>query len=574
MSCTDGFRQVLTAALALVLALTSCSEDAGDGESCRANLLAGDLVLTEVMANPAGTDEGKEWFEIYNATAAQIDLGGVRLVKSKIDLSGEKSHTMAPITIGVGQYAVLGGVLDVARPDWVDYAYAPDLSDLGNTSGRLAVYCNAVLVDEMTYEGTADGISIGFDGSQTPDSVANDSAGNWCEGSEEYEEGSFGSPGEAHDDCFGDLPAHQCLDGGVPRDKVLPLAGDLVLTEILPDPVGAEAEVGGKEWFEVFATRDVDLNGVAIGKFNRDEAPDPADTEMTVPQGDCVRVTGGSYAIFAGSADAQTNGGLPAVDVVIDFSLTNTKKGIFLALDETVLDAITYNTTREGKAHSLDPFKRDASDNDNEDYWCDAVAAYGPGEDLGSPGADNPSCGIVDPGKCIDGAAQRDKVEPQEGDLVLTEFMANPDAVDDAAGEWFEVYVGRDLDLNGLELGRMVADGVALTIPEGECLRVTAGSHVLFARESNAAINGGLPAVDAVFDFSLNNTNKGLFVGYGGAVLDAITYSSTSAGASTALDPGWIDPADNDDPAHWCDGTAAYGDGDLGTPGAGNAACP
>ena len=44
-------------------------------------------------------------------------------------------------------------------------------------------------------------------------------------------------------------------------------------------------------------------------------------------------------------------------------------------------------------------------------------------------------------------------------------------------------------------------------------------------------------------------------------------------GASMTLSPGF-DANDNDNGFNWCEGTSSYGDGDLGTPGAENDACP
>ena len=43
---------------------------------------------------------------------------------------------------------------------------------------------------------------------------------------------------------------------------------------------------------------------------------------------------------------------------------------------------------------------------------------------------------------------------------------------------------------------------------------------------------------------------------------------SVQPGVSLQLDPAALSVADNDDFANWCPGTATYGDGDLGTPGA------
>jgi hypothetical protein len=118
---------------------------------------------------------------------------------------------------------------------------------------------------------------------------------------------------------------------------------------------------------------------------------------------------------------------------------------------------------------------------------------------------------------------------------VITEFMPNPAAVGDADGEWFEIRANAAFDLNGLELGR---ESVETTVAAEPCLSVTAGDYALFARSLDSEVNGGLPAVDARFTFSLINSNGRLFVGIGGEVLDEVTWASSFNGASTSLRRG------------------------------------
>ena len=37
---------------------------------------AGDLIISEILANAVGDDEYKEWFEVFNTTSHEIDLAG------------------------------------------------------------------------------------------------------------------------------------------------------------------------------------------------------------------------------------------------------------------------------------------------------------------------------------------------------------------------------------------------------------------------------------------------------------------------------------------------------------------
>src|SRR6188508_2566383 len=102
-------RRTLTISLFLCsLALAACGGGGGgsDGE-CSGNILPGDLVITEVMANPAGPDTGQEWFEIYNASSAAVDLSGLTLEYHKSDGSEQHSHVMDEIVIEPGDYVVV-----------------------------------------------------------------------------------------------------------------------------------------------------------------------------------------------------------------------------------------------------------------------------------------------------------------------------------------------------------------------------------------------------------------------------------------------------------------------------------
>lgn len=170
---------------------------------------------------------------------------------------------------------------------------------------------------------------------------------------------------------------------------------------------------------------------------------------------------------------------------------------------------------------------------------------------------------------CNDAGTPRTIVSPGPGDLVINEYMANPNAVADAQGEWFELRAENAVDLNGLEVGRSEPTGgpqaVQTTLTSSDCLHVPAGGHVLFARQTDSGLNGGLPAVDHPFNFDVANSDDGLFISVGGSLVDEVTWASVSAGASAQKDPG---------SSTFCVSTPSYGDGDLGTPGAANIACP
>jgi hypothetical protein len=549
-------------AACVALVLSGCP-GGGGGDKCAAGLLAGDLVITEIMANPAGQDDGKEWFEIYNpSSSATIDLTGVLVEAARADGSGGSTHVVAGADIGPGQYLVLGGMLAEVKPDYVDYAYGADLGGLRNAGGQISLRCGQALIDKVIYTDTTEGVSRGLDGSKTPDSILNDTLENWCDSKVEFAADSFGTPGAANEACEGDLPPTSCKENGQVRDVVAPVVSDLVITEFMPNPAAVSDTLG--EWFEVYLARDIDLNGLQLGKT-------AGTWDEQISSLDCIPAKAGSYLLFARSSDTLQNGGLPAVDRVFGLTLANSGGSLMIGYGGQVIDAISYSSSHTGASSALEPTLTDPLENDNQDYWCAGSDAYGNG-DLGSPGAANPSCGITPAGKCREGDSLRDQRLPVAGDLVITEIMADPDAAADAVGEWFEMYVGADVDLNRLQLGK-TPPTVNFSLPGGDCLPVTAGSYVVFAASTDSATNGGLPRADFLLDFGLTNAGGSIFVGFDDVVFDQVQYGAAAAGKATSLDPGSRDTTANDDLGNWCPAVSGYGDGDLGTPGTDNPVC-
>jgi hypothetical protein len=517
---------------------------------CAAQLLSGDVVITEIMADPAGADDGFEWFEIYNASGVDLDLSGAVLRYRRVEGTGERGHVVDGVSVGAGDRVVVGDVLPTILPSHVDYGYGDALS-LSNASGELSILCGEEVVDVAIYGEVSSGVSRGFDGTRTPDAVANDEMAAWCDARAAFAEEALGSPGAANEPCFGSTPA-TCIDRGRERATDPPRVGDLIVTEVMADPSVVDDETG--EWIEVAVRRDVDLNGLGIGK--RGEAP--VDVVGSI---ECVRVQAGTHLLFAASDDEADNGGLPPRDHPLTLRLANTEgsttPSVELRWGERVLDTVRWTKSEPGRALNLDPDGYDPAANDDAAAFCPAEQPYGAG-DFGSPGATNHHC--LGAGECREGGLPRPVRAPAAGDLFVTEIMPQPEAVAHADGEWFELRTTAAFDLNGLELG---TDGaVEERIEAEDCLPVAAGDHLVFARNGDKARNGGLPRVDATHGFALANADA-FFVGHGGVVLDEVVWTESSPGAARSLD----------DAGQWCDAVMPYGAGDLGTPGAANPTC-
>src|SRR5262245_24829870 len=172
---------------ASLLGLEACGPDSNDGP-CKDQLVVGDLVITEVFADYAapnggtGTDDGKEWFEVYNNSDRPLSLKGLTIVHSRPDDSKPSSHVMSDVTIAPGQFFTLGNSTSDLVPAYVDYGYSADLGDLYNADGgKLTLKCGNTEIDSAIYDSVKSGHSRELSNLVPPDYMRNDDAANWCE---------------------------------------------------------------------------------------------------------------------------------------------------------------------------------------------------------------------------------------------------------------------------------------------------------------------------------------------------------------------------------------------------------
>ena len=165
-------------------------------------------------------------------------------------------------------------------------------------------------------------------------------------------------------------------------------AGDLVITEIMPNPRDTDT---GREWFEIHnpGTSALSLSSCVI----RDGVG-----MHTVRANTIIRP--GQYFVFAQSA---TPGGFtPSYSYGGAFTLNNTGMetvSIECGSGPTVIDTVVYDTSMGWRvvsefSMSLDPGSTDATANDSVANWCVAPISGGPydGDNAGTPGYENPSC--------------------------------------------------------------------------------------------------------------------------------------------------------------------------------------
>jgi hypothetical protein len=164
------------------------------------------------------------------------------------------------------------------------------------------------------------------------------------------------------------------------------------------------------------------------------------------------------------------------------------------------------------------------------------------------------------------------------GDLVITEIMNNPAAVNDNFGEWFEVLnpTAKPIDLAGLVLDDTLATHTIAT-----SVVVSPGGYAVLGINGDTATNGGV-TLDYVYDtLKFANAAGGLTIRTSSmVVIDATTYDEASGldpdGQSRSLDPNFLSASMNDTDTHWCAASSFISGvaGDRATPGKANDPCP
>jgi len=163
---------------------------------------------------------------------------------------------------------------------------------------------------------------------------------------------------------------------------------------------------------------------------------------------------------------------------------------------------------------------------------------------------------------------------PRQGELLITEIMANPEAVSDANGEWVEIWnaTNHDLLLNGLTIEDAGSNQHVITSTEQ--LVLPAKAYWVLARNGDVLTNGGV-VVNYVFqNFTLSNTSDQVIIHSADDILiDQVSYNAgwpVVSGASMELIPDYQNFSGNDLPEHWLPARIPFGAGDKGSPGKAN----
>jgi hypothetical protein len=489
-----------------------------------------DPVITEVMQNPGHTyDSRGEWFEVHNPGSEALDLTGWTMRDDDAD-----SHIITgKLIIPADGYVVIARNGDPAINGGVeaDYVYGDSVFLFNGSDELELVHPDGAVADRVAWDDGAtfpdpDGAtmslaSIGLD---------NGNGINWCTAVTIFGAGDLGTPGAANV-CEG-------------------ADAEIVINEVMQNPDVVSDRNG--EWLELHnvGPQDVSLAGWTVR--------DDGFNFHRIAEAGAPVVPAGGFVVLGRNGDPLVNGGI-AVDYVIDAGLVlhNTEDEIVLAdAEDRLVDVVEYDDgvtfpDPRGASMSLRSPELDNADGAN---WCTSPVTTGP-VDLATPGMPN-DCEVPAP--------------PPE--LIISEVMNNPVAVNDTRGEWFEVYnpTGAAVDLEGWIIHDEDDDRHII----GESVVIAPGGYGVFARNGDIARNGGVVA-DYVYGndmYLFNNFDELILANPARDESDHIVWDDgrsfpDAEGASMAL--GDLS-ADNGWGGNWCVSTAAFGAGDLGTPGTAN----
>ncbi len=155
--------------------------------------------------------------------------------------------------------------------------------------------------------------------------------------------------------------------------------------------------------------------------------------------------------------------------------------------------------------------------------------------------------------------------------LIISEVMADPATISDANGEWFELHNPgvAPVNLNGFQIASL--NDATITI--SGAVTVPAGGYVVFAKNIDNAVNGGLNAVYSFGAMNLaNNATDWLLIrDNAGALVDSVSWGATPpTGASRAKRAMVIDCTPFNDNRAWGTSTTSYVATNKGTPGLAN----
>lgn len=476
--------------------------------------------INELMPDPAGTDAGNEYVELYNNEATSVDLSGWNLVAGTSTFNDKfafpSGTTLAPGDfLLVGQANVAGAVL---HDDAITLGNATSNSD-----GVRLEDCKGTVVDTVVY-GTPNTDALVDDGGTAATSLAPkpgsgqalarvDDGADTNQSAVDFAVAASPTPGAGNHTGT----TATCSTGVAVK-----------INELMSDPAGADA---GNEYVELYNVEhaEVDLSG-----WNLVAGTQTFNDKFVFPVG--TKIGGGQILLVGQSL-------VPGADVIDDgISLGNaTSNSDAVRLEDckgTVVDTVVYGTPNSDgfvddngtPATSLAPKPTSGK----------SIARHDDGLDTNMSAADfsiasYPTPGLSNHSPPIDcGAAA--------SDLKINEFLANSPGADSTVGtDWVELYNAGSspVTLTGWAIER--ATTTSWTVEGGLSGVIAAGDYLLVGGPNvpnvDIAVQGFDPPSGTGGDGLRVVDCKGYAadtVVYGGANTDRVVDDSGSVAVSVA----------------------------------------
>ena len=118
-------------------------------------ILNAQIIITEIMYNPEGTDSGREWIEVYNLGSEPVDISDYKFLENEVNhkLSAHNLSDVDSLIIKAGEYAVIA---DNSTKFLVDYTEKGLLIDsafsLKNTGEEISmINLDGLVTDLFNY---------------------------------------------------------------------------------------------------------------------------------------------------------------------------------------------------------------------------------------------------------------------------------------------------------------------------------------------------------------------------------------------------------------------------------------
>lgn len=495
------------------------------------------MIISEVMANPAMvSDSNGEWLELYNSTDRTILLDSMVIKRG----SGEYKISSGAKTVPGKSYFVIARTEDAK----IDHDAVANMT-LSNKGGTLILEIGGVVVDQVEYPKGISGISWQRSGS-----------GQWCEGSgaisdQNSDQGSPGVAGSCGDLCKEVV----CCDNSSCSDGICSCNEGYQLKD------------------KLCVVKETPCIGLSLNHIQNYGALAPHIYQDTGSNGENIQIQFyGETPVGSYQLDGSINGNYQSCQqcvVIFDGDTTYFQQSGTLLVTDT-------NGYQSGESEGMISNVKLVEVTIDSDTWGSTAVTGGGCIEIESGSWDtlfncnDLNCGAIEHSYC-DKSGDRavcvceegfvmsgeELCEPAEiavkaGDVIFTEFMANPAVISDIEGEWLELYntTNRAINLSDLIIERGVEQyqlktGPRIVAPKG---------YFVVARSDQALISFHTTA-----DLVLPNSGATLTLKLNDITLDQQSYPGTTSGVSWQRDPS----------GNWCKSVFDIDEnpGNKGTPG-------